>query len=186
MKHIPLHIPIDEKHPAYQWARKQSDKVNAMGHIGTHIDCYSKVPACDTYELDVAVFDCRKAMPTAKDFESQPVQGKVVVLFTNILNTLGYGGDEYGKAKTFLTRDALDTLLRNHPAFILIDGCGIGNHGEEHQRFDRLCEKHGCFVIENVLLSDEILCTITRVGINIKLDTPSTGKCCEVYAICDE
>ncbi len=66
MKRIPLHIEISEENPAYLWAKKQSDSVNAMGHIGTHLDCYTKVPVYNAYKLDVAVFDCRDLMPEAR------------------------------------------------------------------------------------------------------------------------
>jgi len=184
MNRIPLHIHIAEENPAYRWAKNQSDSVNAMGHIGTHLDCYTKVPIHDAYELEIAVFDCRNAMPTAEDFKHQSIQGKAVILYTDTLSTLGYGGDKYGKANTFLTQDALNELLRQRPAFILIDGCGIGNHGEEHQRFDKQCEMHGCFVIENVLLTKEVIRTAKQIEIRIDLDTPSTGKQCDIFAFC--
>ncbi|WP_319469022.1 hypothetical protein [uncultured Pseudodesulfovibrio sp.] len=186
MKRIPLHIEISEENPAYLWAKKQSDSVNAMGHIGTHLDCYTKVPVDNAYKLDVAVFDCRNLMPVAKDFDQHPLQGKAVLLFTDTLNTKGYGGTDYGAANTFFTQDALDALLRQSPAFILIDGCGIGNHGEEHQRFDKQCEMNGCFVIENVLLTEDVVRTVKKIDIRIDLETPSTGKRCDVFALCGQ
>ncbi|WP_430735537.1 hypothetical protein [Halodesulfovibrio aestuarii] len=184
MKLVPLHIEITEEHPAYRWAKSQSDSVNAIGHIGTHLDCYTTEPTKDTYEVDVVVFDCTKAMPTAAQFAESDLIGKAVVFYTCVLNSAGYGSDVYGKSKTFLTQKALDALLIRKPAFILIDACGIGNHGEEHQRFDKQCERQNCFVIENVLLSEEIVKSLRRIRIAVDLESPSTGKCCQVWGEC--
>lgn len=184
MKLVPLHIEITEEHSAYRWAKSQSDSVNAIGHIGTHLDCYTTEPAKDTYKVDVAVFDCTKAMPTATQFAELDLAGKAVVLYTGVLDSVGYGGDAYGKSDTFLVQEALDTLLTRKPAFIVIDACGIGNHGEEHQRFDKQCEKQSCFVIENVLLSEDIVKSLRRICITVDLESTSTGKRCQIWGEC--
>lgn len=180
MKLIPLHINITEEHPAYQWAKSQSDSVNAIGQIGTHLDCYTAEPAKDAYEIDAVVFDCTETMPTVKQFEEADLCGKAVVLYTGVLNSVGYGSDAYGKSDTFLTQESLDTLLAKLPAFIVTDACGIGNHGEEHQCFDKQCEKHNCFVIENVLLPPTSLNLLSRIHLAVDLTSFSTGKRCEV------
>ncbi len=39
-----LSLVIEPGHPAYEWAKNQSDSVSAFGHIGTHIDCYESEP----------------------------------------------------------------------------------------------------------------------------------------------
>lgn len=180
MKLIPLHINITEEHPAYQWAKSQSDSVNAFGHIGTHLDCYTAEPTKETYEVDTVVFDCTETMTTVKQFEEADLCGKAVVLYTGVLNSVGYGSEAYGKSDTFLTQESLAALLSTLPAFIVIDACGIGNHGEEHQRFDKQCEKQNCFVIENVLLPRDTLNSLQRIHINVDLTSSSTGKRCEV------
>lgn len=180
MEQIPLHIKVTEEHPAYQWAKSQSDSVNAIGHIGTHLDCYTAEPAKKNYKVDVVVFDCTEIMPTAVQFEEADLCGKAVVLYTGILNSVGYGSEAYGKSVTFLTQASLDALLTNLPAFIVIDACGIGNHGEEHQRFDKQCEKQNCFVIENVLLPPNTMNSLRRIYIVVDLASSSTGKRCEV------
>lgn len=181
MKNHPLHIDISENHPAYLWAKKQSDSVNAFGHIGTHLDCYTAQPQCSSYKVDVVVFECREGMPTVADFGKFDLKEKAVVLYTGVLDRCGYGTDEYGQQNTFLTSDTLDALLAATPSFVLIDACGIGGHGSEHQEFDMRCEKHGCFVIENILLTAESVKYLSSVKIDIDLSTPSTGKRCQVW-----
>jgi len=176
-----LHISLDEMHPAYQWAKKQSDSVNALGHIGTHIDCYSKEPICSVYEVGTVVVDCRKAMPSVDELELLNCNGKLVVLYTSILRTCGYGNKEYGDSDSFLNEESLDALLAQNPKFIAIDACGIGSHGEEHIRFDKKCEANNCFVIENVFLDDDIISSLKRVKIEIDIDCQSTGKPCKIY-----
>ncbi|MFA9395137.1 MAG: hypothetical protein ACERJ1_10585 [Halodesulfovibrio sp.] len=119
-------------------------------------------------------------MPAAKQFEEADLCGKAVVLYTGVLNSVGYGSDAYGKSDTFLTQESLDALLTRLPAFIVIDACGIGNHGEEHQRFDKQCEKQYCFVIENVLLPRDTLNSFWRIHIAVdskRLQQESAAKC---------
>ena len=185
MKHK-LNIEIQEEHPAYEWAKKQSDSVNALGHIGTHIDCYSKVPTESHYELDVELIDCLKEMPSKEVIENIDLKGKAVILYTDTLNKYGYGSKEYGEANTFLTENVLDFILSGKPRFIVIDSCGIGNHGEEHIKFDKKCEKEGCFVIENILINDFIAKSITQLEIKLDINNSSSGKPCEIYAICKD
>ena len=154
--------------------------MNAIGHIGTHLDCYTAEPAKKAYEVDAVVFDCTERMPTVEQFAEADLCGKAVVLYTGVLSSVGYGSDAYGNSETFLTQESLDALLASFPVFILIDACGIGNHGEEHQRFDKQCEKHNCFVIENVLLPPTSSIFLNRIHIAVDLTSSSTGKRCEV------
>lgn len=181
MTYHSLHIDVSENHPAYQWAKKQSDSVNAFGHIGTHLDCYTTQPRSNSYEVEAVVFECREGMPAAADFEKFDLKGKAVVLHTGVLAHCGYGTDKYVQQKTFLTSDALNALLSVKPAFVLIDACGIGRHGDEHQEFDKRCEKHGCFVIENILLTEESAKYLSSIKIDVDLSTSSTGKPCQVW-----
>ncbi|NJB66910.1 hypothetical protein GGQ74_000550 [Desulfobaculum xiamenense] len=184
MRSVPLHVSVDASHPAYQWAKAQSDAVDAMGHIGTHLDCYTAQPSRRVYELAVEIIDCANGMPTAEAIPLRDFTGKAVFLYTGVLHRFGYGGDDYARADTFLDETALEALLACSPSFILIDGCGIGAHGEVHKRFDRRCEELGCFVIENVLLDDETIRTIEGIRLVVDIDTPSTGKPCKVFALC--
>ncbi len=178
-----LHIELEKDNPAYKWAEKQSDSVNAFGHIGTHMDCYSKVPQENEYEVDVVVIDCKESMPTEEEVEKLSLNGKAIFLYTGVMNNFGYGTKEYGSADTFLSEKALARILKEKPKFILIDGCGIGNHGAQHIKFDKKCEAVNCFVIENIFLNDSIVHSIKKVAIRVMKTTDSTGKKCEVYAI---
>lgn len=157
-----------------------------MGHIGTHLDCYTAQPAVSECQVDAVVADCRRGMPTASDVRGLGCAGKALVLYTSALETHGYGAKGYGEANTFLEKSALQELLIDPPQFILIDGCGIGNHGEEHKRFDRLCEAGNCFVVENIKLTEDVARTMEQVLLRVDMSTSSTGKPCEVYALCSE
>lgn len=177
-----ISLLIDEDHPAYQWAKKQSDSVNAFGHIGTHIDCYTKVPAKSHYTTDTVLLDCTKAMPCLKDIEPLDITGKSLVLFTGNLADNSYGTPEYGKTDTALCHEVLEAVLLKQPAFIVIDSYGIGAHGEEHINFDKRCEENNCFVIENVILSSEMADSLIELEIKFDANSASTGKRCEVTA----
>lgn len=178
-----LSLELSQEHPAYIWAKKQSDSVNALGHIGTHIDCYTVSPSEANYELEVEWLDCRSSMPKISDIEKRNIRAKALVLYTDVLNKHGYGTEAYGKADTFLSEAVLDYILSLEPKFILIDSCGIGNHGEEHIRFDKKCEAKKCFVIENIFMNQAIAQSISKIKVKIETHSSSTGKPCEVYAV---
>ena len=178
-----ISLLITEDHPAYQWAKKQSDSVNAFGHIGTHIDCYTKVPENSHYITDTLLLDCTQAMPCMSDIKKLDLTGKSLVLFTANLENNGYGTPEYGKADTTLDSDVLDAILGKNPAFIVIDSYGIGAHGDEHISFDKRCEENDCFVIENAVLDHEMAGRLTQLDIDFDVTSASTGKRCEVIAI---
>ena len=178
-----LSLIIKENHPAYSWAKQQSDSVNAIGHIGTHIDCYTRTPKESNYKLKVLVIDCRAGMPDVNDLSEYTITDKALILYTGVCDKYGYGTKEYGNAETFLSEESLILILSQKPKFILIDGCGIGKHGEEHIKFDKKCEENDCFVIENILLTKEIVDNIKEVDISIELEYNSTGKPCKVISI---
>ncbi|MFA8435067.1 MAG: hypothetical protein ACEPOZ_11170 [Marinifilaceae bacterium] len=184
MKQIGIHIEIDEKHPAYQWAKRQSDSVNAFGHIGTHLDCYSTTPNETEYELEAIALNCLKGMPQLTDIHDLQLTQKALILYTGNLEQNEYGSKAYGETDTFLSEEVLNAILHLEPQFIIIDSYGIGNHGEEHIKFDRICEKTNCFVIENVYLNDAIANTLTKIRIQLSSAPSSTGKPCKIYAIC--
>ncbi len=178
-----LSLELSKEHPAYLWAKKQSDSVNALGHIGTHIDCYTASPSEAVYELEAELINCLNNMPKIPDIEKRNIQGKALILYTDVLNKHGYGTEKYGKANTFLSEPVLDYILSLEPKFILIDSCGIGNHGDEHIKFDKKCERQNCFVIENIFMNQTIAKSIGSIKIKIETNNSSTGKPCEVYAV---
>ncbi len=184
MFHVNLSLVIEEGHPAYVWAKKQSDSVHAFGHIGTHIDCYESTPEKSEYEVACVVVDCTGNMPSVDDVKVLSLSGKALVLFTGNIERNAYGTSDYGTMDTSLDRETLDMMLRQSPAFIVIDSYGIGAHGEEHIRFDKTCESYGCFVIENVNLSQTHIHSLKKVHISFDLLAESTGKRCDVQGLC--
>lgn len=180
MKNVILSIEMTEGHPAYQWAKRQSDSVNAMGHIGTHIDCYTHEPMCSDYSVEAVVVDCGAGMPSSSVFSVLDLNGKALVFYTSNLEQNGYGNSRYGETSTVLTRDVLDTILAKKPHFIVIDSYGIGAHGDEHIAFDKRCESCGCFVVENAKLTRHVAGHLTSLEITIDKTAASTGKRCHV------
>lgn len=178
-----ISIEILDDHPAYQWAKRQSDSVNAMGHIGTHIDCYTKMPTETEYTTPVHIIDCTEAMPTLEQVESLEISGKSLILFTGNVEENDYGNPNYGAKSTALNSDVLDSILKRSPIFIVIDSYGIGAHGDEHISFDKRCEDNNCFVIENVRLTKAMLGTLDSLAISFDSSSASTGKRCEVIAL---
>jgi kynurenine formamidase len=179
-----LSLLVEKGHPAYEWAKKQSDSVSAFGHIGTHIDCYESEPAQAKYEVEAVVVDCTDSMPLISDFEHLDISGKALVMFTGNVEQNGYGTSDYGAMDTSISTDVVDLILQKTPAFIVIDSYGIGSHGDEHIRFDKRCESKGCFVIENVNLSKAVIGKINKLQIEFDKSSQSTGKRCEITALC--
>jgi len=183
MNEINLSLIVEEGHPAYEWAKRQSDAVSAFGHIGTHIDCYDCEPELTDYEVDAVTINCTDHMPLINDVDSVDIAGKALVLFTGNVDNNGYGTPEYGAMATSLHSDVLDYILLKSPLFIVIDSYGIGAHGDEHIRFDKRCESAGCFVIENVNLSLAVVSSLRKLKISFDKLSKSTGKRCQVTAI---
>ncbi len=179
-----LSLLVAKGHPAYEWAKKQSDSVSAFGHIGTHIDCYDAEPEQAKYELEAELLDCTDRMPLLGDLEGVDIAGKALVLFTGNVERNTYGTADYGAMDTSISAEVLDCILEKAPAFIVIDSYGIGSHGDEHIRFDKRCESKGCFVIENVNLSRALVGAIKRLLIEIDKSSLSTGKPCQISAVC--
>jgi hypothetical protein len=179
-----LSLVIETGHPAYEWAKKQSDSVSAFGHIGTHIDCYESEPEKANYEVSAAILNCTDKMPSENDLGTLDISGKALVLFTGNIEKNGYGTSEYGAMNTVLESKTLDFILSKSPAFIVIDSYGIGAHGEEHIAFDKRCESNDCFVIENVILSPVVISSLQKLKISFDKSSKSTGKRCIVTAIC--
>ena len=183
MQPVTLSLELTEDHPAYQWAKRQSDAVSAMGHIGTHIDCYTREPEEAFYCVETVVLDCRSGMPTVDEITRLNLSGKALVLYSGNLERNGYGNDIYAKTRTVLDSHVLDQILSKSPAFIVIDSYGIGGHGGEHQMFDKRCEQHGCFVIENITLTEPVAEQLAQLEITIDKTIQSSGKRVDVKGI---
>lgn len=84
---------------------------------------------------------------------------------------------------TALESETIESVLLTPSAFIVIDSYGIGAHGEEHIRFDKKCESKGCFVIENVTLSNSLVFSLSELKISFDKASSSTGRRCLVTAV---
>lgn len=180
-----LHIDLDPSHPAYDWLEKQADKIGARGHFGTHIDCYTSAPDKGEYCLPVFILDCREGMPTTEEAAALPLlNDQALVLYTNNMTANDYGTTSYfSDTDTSISPQTLRTILDKQPKFILIDSYGIGRHGKEHIDLDKLCEASGCYVIENIRLTPEVVEQIQTIQIIFDLSYPSTGKPCKVIGL---
>lgn len=177
-----LHIELDASHPSYAWLEKQADKIGARGHFGTHIDCYTSVPAQDEFHLPVHILDCRKGMPTLEEVSSLPsLHGKALIFYTGNMYKNDYGTKDYfDGVDTSIQREVLLRILEKEPQLILIDSYGIGQHGPIHQELDKTCEASGCYVVENIRIAPEEVTAIQTICVKFDLDYPSTGKPCTV------
>lgn len=177
-----LHIELDISHPAYEWLEKQADKIGAKGHFGTHIDCYTSVPAQDEFLLPTCILDCRKGMPTLEQASAlPPLHDKALILYTGNMYRNDYGSKAYfDETDTSVEENALSRILEKSPKLILIDSYGIGKHGLHHMERDKMREASSCYVIENIRISPEEINNIHTIRVNFNLDYPSTGKPCTV------
>lgn len=180
-----LHIKLDENSPAIRWADAQADKVGARGHVGTHLDCYTKVPEKSEFNIQGHVIDCRRGMPSAenvKHIESLD-NNMALVLHTGNMEANSYGTESYFSSETFLTEETLNTVLAKKPLFIIIDSHGIAEKGKKHIDFDKICEANGCHVIENADFSSLGEEKKIQLQIIISIDHKSTGKPCKLYCL---
>lgn len=179
-----LHIEIEQSPEIIDWLNKQADKVQAQGHVGTHIDCYDKIPDKAEFDVEACVIDCNGAMPSVSSLTATPsLQGKALILYTENMRKNKYGTRAYFEADTTLKSEVLDAIIALNPLFIIIDSHGIGNHGEEHIKFDKLCESHKCHVIENVLLDNLKHSDTLCLSISIDINNPSSGKPCKLFIL---
>lgn len=177
-----LHIKLNKEHSAFQWLETQADKIGAKGHIGTHLDCYTCIPQEPEYQVATYCIDCSKEMPSPGVCQSLPdLKHKALVLYTGNMEQNGYGNNTYFEKNTSLTEETLKAILRHEPAFIIIDSHGIGSQGKVHIELDKLCESHGCHVIENANITSATKDKIQKIKILIDIANPSTGKPCKLY-----
>lgn len=177
-----LHLTLDKNSLPMQWAKKQADKLGALGHVGTHLDCYTTVPEKNEYEINGIVIDCRECMPQVEDIlPIVSLEGMALILYTGNSEKYEYGTEEYFDEETFLSEETLGAVLSKKPLFIIIDSHGIAKKGMEHISFDKICEANGCHVIENADMTAIKKQKAIRVKILIDSSHPSTGKPCELY-----
>lgn len=120
-------------------------------------------------------------MPTLADIATiKTLENKALILYTGNMYKNDYGATPYFETDTVLDKGVLEAILKLKPALILIDSYGIGTHGKDHVSKDVMCEKEGCFVIENICITPENRDLIKEIKVDFDLDYPSNGKPCKV------
>ena len=156
----------------------------ATGHIGTHLDTYEKTPIpLEYFRSSGVVFDVRGIEEVqVSDIDLDRIPAQSFVLFrTGRIEEYPYGTPNYGKDHPQLSHELIEALLEKCIRFIGVDCQGIRRH-EEHTPADRLCEKNGIYVIENL----QNLGELTEQDFTVYtmwLDDPDlTGLRCRVIA----
>lgn len=173
-----------------KWAKSQDNKHIAMGHVGTHLDTYEKISIpLEYFKSRGIIFDVRNIKEVGiNDIDLSLIKENDFVLFyTAQIEKYTYGSKEYfNDYSTELSNELINTLISKKIRFIGIDNAGIRNHNE-HEKADRLCEKNGIYVIEN-------LCNLNKLNNNKDFilytnwfdDDEMTGLRCKVIAECSD
>ena len=181
---IDLTIPAEQCRSLMEEARKKENAIAVMGHIGTHLDTYEKTSIpLDYFRSNGVVFDVRgKDEVALADVDLSLVKDDSFVLFyTGRIEECAYGTKEYGKDHPQLSYEVIHALIEKHVRFIGVDCQGIRRH-EEHTPADRLCEKNGVYVIENLMNLGKLLRKECIVYVMWQDDPEMTGLRCRVIA----
>lgn len=139
---VPSNSPLWEK----------TKDLAAMGHIGTHLDTYEKTPIpLEYFRCCGVLFDVRGIDEVrVEDIDLEIVPARSFVLFyTGRIEDCPYGSAGYSKDHPQLSHDLIQKLIEKQIHFIGVDCQGIRRH-EEHTPADRLCEKNGVYIVENL------------------------------------
>lgn len=180
---VELTTKISEDCPILSWANAQENPYLAMGHVGTHLDCYEKTEIPLSYCVSEAVlFDVRAVEEiTEKEVELERIHEEdFVLLRTGRMEQYGYGQPGYFHQHPQLSHELIQKLIERNIRFIGLDGPGI-RRGDEHEQEDRLCEQHGIYVIENLSNLDRISGRM-RVHTMWMEEAARTGLRCRVLA----
>lgn len=150
--YIDLTVKVNNDSPMIEWAKKQNNPHIAMGHIGTHIDVYEKTIIPLEYFHSNAVFFNVKGIYEVgvKDIDIELIKENDFVIFrTGDMEKYGYGEKGYFENHSHLSKELIEILCKKKVRFIGIDSPGI-RQSTEHEIYDRICEKNGIYVIENL------------------------------------
>ncbi|MCY6355064.1 cyclase family protein [Clostridium sp. ZS2-4] len=151
---IDLTLKLSKDHPAFQWAATQKNHLMARGHLATHIDVYEKTQVPLEYMesrgiiFDVSGIEDRKILKDDIDI-NMIKPGDFVIFMTEIMKESPYGENKYVTEHPELSWDLIKELINKKIHFIGIDAAGI-RRGKEHIEVDKMCERKGVFVIENM------------------------------------
>ena len=167
-----------------EWANSQNNKHIAMGHIGTHLDVYERSNiSLDYFKSRGVLFDVRNIEEVGvDDIDLSKIMDNDFVLFrSGAMENKDYGCREYFDYNFQLSNELINVLISKKIRFIGIDSAGIRNH-LEHESADRLCERNGIYVIENLCNLDKINSEKFILYTNYFNDERLTGLRCRVIA----
>lgn len=156
--YLDLTTMVSQDSPLVQWAKSQDDPHIAMGHVGTHLDTYEKsnIPL-QYFKSTGVIYDVRniaEVSPADICIESIPEKG-FVIFRTGQIEKYPYGDKLYFDKHPQLSQDLIRLLCEKKIRFIGIDCAGIRQHSE-HEEADRVCERNGIYVIENLCNLNQI------------------------------
>lgn len=173
---------ITQDNSILKWAKSQDNPHIAMGHVGTHLDTYEKssIPL-KYFRSNGVIFDVRGIDEVSeKDINIDVIKENCFVIFrTGQIEKYSYGDQLYFDNHPQLSQGLIRRLCDKKIRFIGVDSAGIRQHSE-HEEADRLCEKNGIYVIENLCNLENIKETHFKVYTMWLDDDIMTGLKCRV------
>lgn len=148
------------------------------GHIGTHLDIYNKSEVPMEYFKTKGILIDISHISEEREIEIEDIkdifipENSFVLFRTGRIEKYPYGDDEYFKDHPQLSHDLIQYLIDKKIYFIGMDCSGV-RRGEEHQDADELCEKNGCYIIENICNLDKLVDKNIESIYTIWLDHPT-------------
>ena len=179
---LTTHVAPDS--PLIQWANSQDNRHVAMGHVGTHLDTYEKSALpMDYFKSTGILFDVRGIQEVSlSDITLADIPKNGFVLFrTGQMEAHSYGAPAYFQNHPHLSDALIEHLLAQKIRFIGLDCAGIRPHAQ-HEPADRLCEKNGTYVIENLSHLHELPAAPLTIYTTWQDDDTMTGLKCSVIA----
>ncbi|MGL4799875.1 MAG: cyclase family protein [Cellulosilyticaceae bacterium] len=187
MKYIDLTLQVGKTNKIYKWAEIQLKKEMVMGHVGTHIDVYEKkrIPL-EYMQRRGVVFDVSHIKDreiTSDDVDLDYIKKGDFILFrTGAIEKYPYGSGLYFSGSPVLSWELIHALIDERISFIGMDAPDL-RKGPEHIEADKLCEKNGIYVVENLMnlnqINPEEVCKVLTMWHE---DTEATGLRCRVVA----
>lgn len=171
-----------------QWLSSQENRHIATGHVGTHLDTYEKsvIPldyiTCPGILWDVSdIAEDREIL--LSDIENSHIpEHAFLFIYTGRSEKEKYGTADYFRGHPQLSNELIQWLTNQPLRFLGIDCSGI-RRGKEHEPADRLLEKNGIYVIENLSGLNQLLDVDAFKVYTLWFDDPvATGLQCKVVA----
>lgn len=174
-----------------QWLSTQENRHLATGHVGTHLDTYEKSVisldyiACPGVLWDVSDIAENREV-SLSDIENLRIPENAFLLIrTGRSEKEKYGTVDYFQEHPQLSNELIQWLTNQPLRFLGIDCPGI-RRGKEHEPADRMLEKNGTFVIENLSGLNQLLDTDVFQVYTLWFDDPvATGLWCKVVVDID-